>query len=48
MLEALKKFNTEIKKNLDMNIVFTGERGSDSGGLTREFYELIGKTMKNS
>ena len=29
------------------DVKFTGEQGIDAGGLRREFYDMIGKEIKN-
>lgn len=44
--ELLNNFEDFDLKN-KLSITFKGENGIDAGGLSREFYELIGKMMKD-
>lgn len=38
---------TEKKLNYSFSIKFTNEPGIDAGGLKREFYDMIGNTLKD-
>lgn len=37
----------EKKMNYSFNIKFVNEPGVDAGGLKREFYDMIGTTLKD-
>lgn len=47
-LEDLVRVATKHSLKGSLSVNFTNEQGIDAGGLRREFYELIGKEMKNT
>ncbi len=45
--KSLSEFKLDKFKSVH-HIVFINEPGADAGGLRREFWELVGKEIKNS
>jgi len=43
--DLLKLSNSNLKVNFNIN--FADEAGIDAGGLKREFYDMIGSTLKD-